>query len=142
MSMVPRIDFSFFLNRDKVKKLLQKRERRWLARSGGFIRKSAINSIKNKNYNSKPGDPPHSRTGQYKKSIFFAYDAVAGSVQVGTRAEFGRRGSNVPELLEFGGQTTDWRTGKPATYRARPHMGPALENSQPAIAKFWNEEMT
>lgn len=70
---------------------------------------------------SKPGNPPYSREGSYKRLIFFGYDAQRHSVVVGP-AKFKR--GDVPRLLEFGGRSTD-RKGNPTFYRPRPHIFPA-----------------
>jgi len=141
MSQIARIDFRFFLDRESVVKATERGQRRALAKGGGYVRTTARRSVRKRKRSSDPGSPPSSHEGGYKRSIFFAYDPSSESVVIGPRADFGGKNSNVPELLEFGGPATDWRTGKAVTYTARPHMGPALEASESKIAQFWQDEV-
>jgi len=136
-----RVDFRFFLDREAVVRATDRGQRRALAKGGAYVRMTARRSIRQRRAVSKPGSPPISHQGDYKRSIFFAYDPQSESVVIGPRADFGGKNSRVPELLEFGGPATDWRTGERVTYTARPHMGPALDKSESAIAKFWQDEV-
>lgn len=136
-----RIDFRFFLDRDAVIRATERGQRRALAKGGAYVRMTARRSIRKRKAISEPGSPPSSHQGDYRKSIFFAYDPQTESVIIGPRADFGSKGSRVPELLEFGGPAVDWRNWQRVNYRARPHMEPALEKSESKIAEFWRDEV-
>ncbi len=114
---------------------------RWgfLTHAGGYIRKTAINSIKQagKGKNggrSLPGQPPfyHLKSPiRYKDTIFYYVDKSESKMYAGAVLLNGRGGHKVPKLLELGGigtfkdpKTRRMKTGR---YRARPHMRPALE---------------
>jgi hypothetical protein len=73
-------------------------------------------------------------TGLLKDRLFFGYDPASKSVVVGPE-RVGK--ADAPPLLEFGGSAV--RKGKPARYRPRPFMAPALESEVKAgtIPKQW-----
>ena len=123
MASLVQVRYSQFFDRDAVLKRLDRSEARLLSRAGAFVRTRARRSIRKRKRISAPGKPPSSHTGFYKKSILFGYDKKKRSVVIGPSANFG--GSKVPSLLEFGGRGK--YQGKTAIYKARPHMGPALE---------------
>ncbi|MEM9108608.1 MAG: hypothetical protein AAGC72_01135 [Planctomycetota bacterium] len=133
-----RIDTSTFFDRDKVLDKLDRDERRLLSRAGAFVRRRARSSIRKRKGISKSGKPPASHTGQYKKSILFGYEKSSRSVVIGPSASFG--GSEVPELLEFGGSAK--RGGRTVNYDARPHMGPALEAETPNFPELFTNSVT
>jgi hypothetical protein len=113
-----------------------------LSRIGSYVRQAAKNSIKRssvKKPTSPPGSPPFSHVGLLKSGILFGYDPNAMSVVVGPTLLNGRGGGDVLEMLEYGGTTK--RRGKPAHYRARPFMGPAMENSAAKIESFWKDSV-
>lgn len=145
-----QVKYSQFFNPDAVIKGLERSEARLLSRAGAFVMTRARRSIRKRKRISGAGKPPSSHTGFYKKSILFGYDKKNRSVVIGPSANFG--GSEVPSLLEFGGSGvasrdmkikagavrgaggkftsggyTVVKKGAKITYRARPHMAPALE---------------
>jgi hypothetical protein len=122
-----------------------------LSRIGSYVRQVAKNSIKDVRKVAKkeggsifgrvspPGSPPYSHVGLLKQGILFVYDADRKSVVVGPTLLRDRpKYRDALEMLEYGGTTT--RKGKPARYRARPFMGPAMENSAP-FDRFWKDSV-
>src|SRR5690554_6222616 len=130
------IDFRLFFDRDAVIRQTEKAKRKNLAQAGGFTRLVARRSIRKRKRVSTPGQPPSSHQGDYRRSIFFAYEPHRDSVVIGPRADYGSRTTNptVPEMLEFGGVVR--RGGQTRRYRARPHMGPALEQAEERFARL------
>lgn len=115
---------------------VQKTEYKMLGKFGAYVRRVAMNSIKQGPANgapSNPGDPPvyHNGTIRYKDFIFFSYDGSAHSVVIGGVLLNGI--GQVPKLLEYGGGgfVLQGRLGKRVrhwcNWRPRPHMGPAFE---------------
>ena len=84
---------------------------------------------------SKPGEAPRVRVGLLKQHIYYAYDPSSRSVVIGP---VGFRGSRVPSVLEYGGQTAG-STVPTVTIKPRPYMAPALAKVSPLLAGFWAE---
>lgn len=137
MPSFARIDVKTFFDRDQVLRAMHREEAKLLSKAGAFVRRRARSSIRKRKKISAPGKPPSSHTGQYKKSILFGYDRARRSVVIGPSASFG--GSEVPELLEFGG--TAKRRGERVRYLARPTMGPALEAESPNFPKLFKDSI-
>lgn len=145
-----------FFDRIAVINAVDKATRKALGHIGGTVMKTARNSIiraaehpeagkKGKKVSklntSLPGHPPLSHAEDLlKRGIFYAYDRENNSVVIGPVLLNGIRGDrrDALEMLEYGGYTT--RRGKPARYRARPFMGPAMENSAP-FDRFWKDSV-
>lgn len=135
---------SMFLDRPAVEKYVDGVMRRGLNRAGGFIRKTAQRSIRERKKVSKPGSPPHSHAGQLRELIFYSYDPAARSVVVGP-LPFRRAKGVVPPLLEYGGTATRREKSGAARllrYRPRPFMAPALEIARPRMADWFRERAT
>ena len=132
-----RVNSRTFFDRDAVLKAMDRQERRLLSKAGAFVRRTARSSIRKRKKPATPGKPPSSHTGDYKRSILFGYDRQARSVVIGPSATYG--GSEIPELLEFGG--TAKRRGKTARYRARPHMLPALEKEADNFPQLFRDSI-
>lgn len=120
-----------FLDHDSVLKAMDRAHRKGLNRLGGYIRKTAKNSIKRKNTTSHPGNPPHARqdASPLKTLLFYTYDRSTKSVLVGPAA---LGAAHAPPALEYGGPTMVRRRRPGGGYqikrvqvRARPFMGPA-----------------
>jgi hypothetical protein len=96
----------------------------------------AAKRIRRKRQSSKPGDPPFRHGGQLRDRIVFDVD------KHGTQCEIGPlvfKGSNVPEVLEFGG-TTKARlpTGRQITVKIepRPYLTPKLPLIEEKFLQF------
>lgn len=114
-----------------------------LSRFGAFVRTTAIQSIKTSARVSKPGRPPSSHVGTYKRLIYFVFDAPKRSVVIGPALL--RAGSQVPRVLEHGGtmprgRSASGRAGL-AHYRARPHMGPAFDKELNKAPGLWADSI-
>lgn len=119
-----------FFTSPAVAKLLAPQEKKALGRMGGYVRRTAKNSLRYRDGASQPGSPPHvhryftrqktnRKTGEVKAQqvsplrelIFYAFDASKRSTVVGP-AIFGgasrkTKGSGpVPGILERGGTVT------------------------------------
>jgi len=114
-----------FFDRENVIKHVKDGTKSALSKLGSYVRRTAKGLIRPGKKAAKPGNPPHSHAGQLKELIYFGYDEQTESMVVGPQL-FKRRNPTVPDLLEHGGTTTDYR-GRRATYRGNPFMLPALE---------------
>jgi hypothetical protein len=134
------IDFSVkncFFDRAAVKNAVDRATLRVLSKIGAYIRQAARSSIRTRKAISQPGNPPSSHEGSLKRLIFFSYDPAAHSVVIGPVPLHGV--AEAPPLLEFGGTARRVRRGKGyvANYRARPYMGPALQQELPKLPSMW-----
>ena len=141
-----------FFDRNAVLRSLGRTERRFLARSGAFIRQVARRSIRKRQRASRPGQAPSNRTGLLKQ-IYYSFDRGSRSVVVGPAAINGAKG-DTPRLLEEGGTArrrlrvihdgsdtrliTD-RTARLQTvrYEPRPYMAPAYDAAAERRDRFW-----
>jgi len=128
-----------FFDRAQINKLLDPRERKYLARAGALTRsimKRSIRKSGKKRTRSLPGQPPRSHTGLLKKHIYFWMDPGTRSVIVAP-ASLKRAGEAAPDVLEFGGRVTyGWMKGK--NIQARPFVRPALEEAEKSFQRIWN----
>lgn len=134
------ITFDMFFDRLGVIAALDRASVKTLSKFGAFVRTNARRRIRKRKKSSTPGNAPHSHVGLLRERIFFGYDAGSRSVVIGPQliGSSRRRGNQtVPALLEFGGYTSHWRTGKPAKYAAFPFMNPALEEETDKFAKLF-----
>jgi hypothetical protein len=116
------------MDAQRVRSRAQRGNLRSLAHAGGYLRKTARQSIKKRPRDSAPGTPPHTRFGLLRTAILYAVDKERRSVVVGPHVQiFGRLG--VPH--EFG---TRFRGRR---YPKRPFMGPALMKSRPVLPRHW-----
>jgi hypothetical protein len=145
------MDFKLqFFDRQKVIDAVDAQQKRYLAKAGAYVMKTARRSIRKKKGASDPGDQPHSHEGSLKKLIFFVYEPAVKDVVIGPA---GFRDSQAPRALEYGGRTRittlkgghkvkgKFQGGKRvkvmATIRARPFMHPALEKAVPQLPALW-----
>jgi len=99
-----------------------------LGHAGGLVRKVARHSIRRSPVASAPGTPPHTRRGQLRRAILYAVEKDRRSVVIGP--DYSVIGlAATPH--EFGGRYLRQR------YPKRPFMGPALENVQDRLPRFW-----
>jgi len=132
-----------FFDRAEVLGATDKATRQALSKFGAFVRQTAKSSIRSRKAVSQPGQPPSSHVGTLKRLIFFGYDAAAKSVVIGPMPFNGQ--ATVPELLEQDhvAGTTRRARGKSRgevvtmTYRARPFMGPAMEQEKKKLPSLW-----
>jgi len=122
-----------FFDRSRIQRAVDRAKRRVLVRQGAYVRTVAQHLIHERPGASRPGNPPHSHRGFLRDQIYYAYDLAAESVVIGPRVFTPNR--DVPALLEFGG--LGFQPGRSGHYPARPYMGPALEQSRPKLAEFW-----
>lgn len=120
-----------FFNPEVVMKGVEAAERRAMGHFGGYVRKTAIRSMRHRRAYSPPGKPPSRHVGLIGRLTFYSYDPGRGSVVVGPlRARSRRQGTmTVPELLEHGGRVRRKVTRGllRALYRARRHTPRAGE---------------
>lgn len=128
----------------KVMRATEKARETVLKRSGAYIRKVAMNSMRSvvpkSKEKSRPGQPPFARLGNLKRLIRFSYDYSTKSVVIGPVLT--GSGSRVAKVLEHGGMNTfRGLDGKPklGRYQARPYMQPALVASLKAITAHWRD---
>lgn len=136
-----------FFDRERVINALTREEHKAFSKIGAYIRTRARRSIRKRKKSSRPGQPPHSHSGELRKGILFAYDPDAHGVVVGAYRMNSKAG-NAPEILEYGGTTKvsarrDDARKKRRRVRilARPYMLPALEAELAAgtIPEAWRD---
>ncbi len=121
-----------------VELLAERASKSALKSAGAFVRKTAINSIRQTKAKPAPkGQPPHTRHGRLKKAVLFAVDAAATSVVVGPAANLI---SSVGHFHEFGG--TETKAAKPKQYRVGG-VGPVriAKDGHPVFARLKNFRM-
>lgn len=170
MTIGPSFQFGFdvkdlFLDRPRVVREVDRARRRALSRSGGYVRRIAMRSMRKRRGPSAPGQPPHAHEGGLRRNVYFAYEPRRESVWVGPVAY---PNSRVPRLLEYGGTVrvpmylTPWGELipphrahtlrakrvrlKPSSMRVRiaprPYMRPALRASEAVIRENFREMLT
>lgn len=125
---------SFFFDRQKVLKSMDRATARALSKAGAFIRTASKGLIGRKGKKPRPpGKPPRSHTGLLKNLIFFAYEPTRRTVVIGP-ARISRtypKGhgqpvtGTVPEVLESGGRIGILEWYEPTTGAWRPVKGSA-----------------
>lgn len=155
-----------FFDRQSITDPAEKAKLRNLSRMGAFVMTTDRQSIKDRPGASPPGTPPHAHTvfktaqpgvtksGKlkapkkfypFKASILFGYDKSRDSVVVGPQFRSGSRTNpTVPHMLEFGGAASIQSRGKTvsASFRPRPHTGPALEKNLPKFAGLFRSSIS
>lgn len=140
-----------FFDRDKVKRVMNRKTARVLSRFGAFVRQRAKTSIKYVNGRSAPGEPPHAHRSQTRVSkktgkkqavsplregIFFGYDMARHSVVIGP-AKLDTKDGDALAALEHGGRSTIG--GKVRMVAARPFIGPAAEKEKENLPYLWRQ---
>lgn len=92
----------FDLKLHRILTAAERSERRFLMHVGGYIRKTAYNSMKKGTgkISSFPGMPPYFWTEIYRKNLRYAYDKTRRSVVIGGVSLGGR---TTPGTIEYGG---------------------------------------
>jgi hypothetical protein len=98
---------------------------RVLRRAGAETRQAAAASIKPGKGASRPGEPPHDRTGILKRFIRYAVNESGSLVIVGPMY-LQRMSQGVPAALERGGVSVS-ASGTSLTIKPRPFMAPAFD---------------
>jgi len=125
----------------KIMRAVERSERKLLNNVGGYIRKTAQNSMKlgARGQRSREGEPPLSHTKRYKANVKYAYDGSTRSVVVGAESF---DGNPTPGIIENGGpeyiRVGLFRKRVLAQFKRRPAMRLALEKAQ---EKFINEAL-
>lgn len=143
-----------FLDRDLVARQMDKVQRGFFARFGGFTSTTIRRSIRSRRGpNGKPsaaGKAPVNRSGLLKRNTFFSIDPVTQNLVVGPAALPGKRPETL-RVLEEGGTVRrkvgrrprrgepDTRTEQSVRVEARPYVGPAFEKAQARIDDFWRQ---
>lgn len=132
-----------FDNVDKLIRDVNRTERRFLFKVGGYLRAVAMKSIRTRKGTSQPGQPPHSHVGTLRRLIAFAVDRYGESVTVGPLSHGKFLNEKGPGILEHGGTRTVYRGGKTITqrYAARPYLAPALRKTEDAMSKLWRDSI-
>jgi hypothetical protein len=94
---------ALFFDRRKVQDAMDRTTRRVFSRYGAVTRLDAKRSLRKRKSGapSPPGQPPRSRTGLLRRSIYYAADLRKRSVVIGpVRLS---KGDDAPELHEYGG---------------------------------------
>ena len=137
------VRFDLFLDRAKVQNAVDRKSRRVLSRTGGFVRQAVRRSMKKKPKKKivRTGPPRWVKRG-LKDNIFFFYDDRKKSVIIGprpfkqTRTAVPTRRRSGASLLEYGGGAKVRilnRHGKPwvkTTFRQRSFMAPQMDAAQ------------
>jgi hypothetical protein len=149
MGTLDQIKKSFF-DTERVINSMDKATHRSMRYFGGYVRKAAMRSIKERKKGPSPvGMPPRNVTGKLRESILFDYNVAKKMVVIGPWA-FERMPSMPQQLLEHGGTVlrlkpyTNFKgitTWKPKfdkqiviwKYGGNPYMKPAFDRSK---AKF------
>lgn len=119
----------FNLQLHRILTAAERSERKFLMHVGGYIRKTAYNSMKKGigRASSMPGMPPYFWTEIYRKNLRYDYDKARRSVVIGGVSLGGRQ---TPGVIEYGGVEilTDRRRGtrKIGKYAPRPALRIAL----------------
>jgi len=117
---------------DQVKRKAQQGNFESLSHAAASIRLIARRSIRRRQTAAMPGNPPHTRQGQLKRSIMYAIDKQRGVALIGPSFDFiGAAG----KAHELGGKFRRER------YPKRPFMGPALDKVKDRLPSLWTSRM-
>jgi len=126
-----------FFDPKKILDPAEKATQQMLSKFGGYVKRTAKNSIKTSEEFSKPGQPPKSRGGKvrYKDFVFYVYDRALKEVVIGAVLLPRKTSTKVPQVLEYGGtkEANEFKGRvhkKIATSQTeRPHMRPAFDKA-------------
>lgn len=112
----------------KVERAMRDKSIRSLGHAGAAIRLTARRSIRRSKNASRPGQPPHTRFGQLKRSLRYSVENARQRVLIGpTYSVVGRSAT----AHEYGGRYRGQR------YPKRPLMGPALMKIKDRLPRMW-----
>ena len=142
MLRMKNVSLDMFFDTDRVKKSADAATRKALSQAGAFIRTAAKHSIRQRKKPSPPGQPPSSHSGLLRRFIFFGYDEARQTVVVGPM-RLNQKVGAAPEALEHGGMSEvveglrGKRRKRKVRIRARPFMGPAMDQEIPKFPGLW-----
>lgn len=113
-----------------------------LRKIGAFTRRAGRQKLKKKTGASQADAPPHIHGDKLKGRTLFAVDEAQLSVVTGPATATNVRGRNVARILEEGGRTViteGFNRGKTIYVAPRPWMGPAQQETLPAIGRILKE---
>lgn len=122
--------------KDESKKVLAAADKgifQGLNRAAFVIRQTAQGSIVKSNVPAAPGQPPHTRRGRLRTSLWYDVDKKAQVAVIGPRSTFVGVSA---AAHEFGGRY------KLQTYQPRPFMGPSLNQAAPRLGSQWEGVVT
>ena len=137
--LLPDIKVDQFFDRKHIEKQMTKAEVQYYRESGATTRRigqRSMRRVKNSRLISNPGNPPYAKQGGLRDGIRFGWDMRRRSVAIGPvvwRGGYSKSGSTIPSILEHGGVLFNHRSGRDATYRPRPYMGPARDKVIPRL---------
>ena len=106
--------------------------RKAMRSAAAYVRKMAVNSVRQSKKASSPGTPPNTRRGLLKRSILFGVEPDGRSAVIGPAKSFVGLSMTAHE---FGGM---YRGRK---YPRRELMGPALRRSAPELPRLWKDSI-
>lgn len=113
-----------------------------LRKIGAFTRRAARSKLRRKKGSSAPNSPPAIHGDKLKGRTLFAVDESELSVATGPALASAVRGRGVARILEEGGRTViteGFNKGKSIYVAPRPWMGPAQQETLPAIGRILKE---
>jgi hypothetical protein len=118
--------------------LLEYAAHKALTQLGAYVMKEAKQEVKPAKSAARPGSPPHSHTGEFKRNIRFSYDNGTKSVVVGP-TRLPSKSGDAPRALEKGGRSRIRSRGKDKVIKINPHpvMQPALTAVSPKLPALW-----
>ena len=143
-----------FFDTRKVISAMDRATRKAMGHFGGYVRKTAKNSMHRAPGPSAPGTPPNVHVGLIKEHVYYAYDPVGRSVVIGpaklkSKSPYGE--VTVPEVEEYGGDVQGvsveghGRARKKVRvrrhYPERPFMRPAFEEAKQRLSTFWADSV-
>lgn len=112
----------------QVLKAAEKANYNNLGHAAASLRRAAMAKIRRGKKKAKPGDPPHTRKGQLRRSIVYSVDRQRESAIIGPRHSVV---GTAAAAHEFGGEFRGQR------YPQRPFMGPTLEENASRLGRHW-----
>jgi hypothetical protein len=118
----------------KVADSVDKDTRKKLFRSGGALKKQVRALIRRGKRTSTPGNPPTSKTGTLKRTIFFVVDE-SKEVVVGPIG-FSRNSGIATGALEHGGESVT-KDGHRFNVERRPYVSAGFEKAKDTLRSIW-----
>lgn len=129
-----------FFDRQKVKRVLDRRTIKILAKFGGIVRKTAQFSMRSRKGKSSPGQPPYAHGKKLlRKLIFFSVNPIKKTVVIGPILKDSTENLKITRLHEVGGTLLSKHKGKVITqkYPKRPSMVPAFKQHVGKVASLY-----